>query len=157
MSAGQKIILVRHGEATKTVENPERPLTIVGRQHAEWAATWLERCGYEIGEIRHSKKLRARETAEILGKRLGMNGARVRRVSGLRAHDDPAALAMDLEAEDRSLMLVGHLPFLARLAGILLIGDPDRVGFRFTDAGVLVLGRDRGAWRVEALVGSDGV
>ena len=157
MSGGQKIILVRHGEATKTVENPERPLTVVGRQHAEWAASWLERCGYEVAEIRHSEKLRTRETAEILGKRLGMNGSRVRRRLGLKAHDDPAPVAVDLEADDRSLMLVGHLPFLARLAGILLTGDPDRVGLRFTDAGVLVLGRNRGAWRVEALVGSDAV
>ncbi len=157
MSAGQKIILVRHGQATSTVENPERPLTVVGRQHAEWAATWLERCGYKVAEIRHSEKLRARETAEILGKRLGMNGSRVRRRLGLKSHDDPAPVALDLETEDRSLLLVGHLPFLARLAATLLVGDPDRVGLRFTDAGVLVLGRDRGAWRVEALVGSDGV
>jgi len=157
MSAGQKIVLVRHGEATSTVEDPERPLTVVGRQHAEWAATWLERCGYEVAEIRYSEKLRARETAEILGKRLGMNGSRVRRRLGLKGHDDPAPVAVDIEAEDRSLLIVGHLPFLARLAGILLVGDPDRVGLWFTDAGVLVLGRTRGAWRVEALVGSDAV
>ena len=49
------VILVRHGEATSTSESFERPLTIVGRQHSERMASWLEATGYCVGEIVHSE------------------------------------------------------------------------------------------------------
>jgi phosphohistidine phosphatase SixA len=48
-------------------------------------------------------------------------------------------------------MLVGHLPFLGRLASTLLVGDPDRLSTRFADAGVMVLCRVGGGWRIEAV------
>ncbi len=75
MASDLKIILVRHGQSTSTIENPERPLAIAGRQHAEQMASWLERCGYEVEEIVHSSKLRARQTAKIFGSRLNLHAA----------------------------------------------------------------------------------
>ena len=157
MTAALKVVLVRHGEATSTSENPERPLTIVGRQHAERVATWLSACGHEVDDVLHSTKLRARQTAKIFGHRLGVHAAKVRNRNGLRPHDDPRDVAAEIDAEDRSVMLVGHLPFLNRIASFLLVNDPDRVRFRFTDAGVVVLARNRGGWRVEAVAGHDTV
>ena len=90
MTSASKIILVRHGQSTSTVENPERPLAISGRQHAEQMASWLDGCGYEVEEIVHSSKLRARQTAKIFGSRLGLHAAQVREMAGLKPHDDPA-------------------------------------------------------------------
>jgi phosphohistidine phosphatase len=155
MTAASKLILVRHGEATSTAENPERPLTDVGRQHAERVASWLKRCGHGVDEIRHSDKLRALETAKIFGNRLEVPPAKVRRSPGLKPHDDPAPLAVELEVEERPLMIVGHLPFLNRLASVLLVGDPDKLQFRFADAGAVVLAACCGGWQVEAVAAHD--
>lgn len=152
---GVKVILARHGEATSTMENAERPLTITGRRQTEEAASRLERSGYRIEEIRHSDKLRARQTAKIFGNRLGVPRPRVRPRPGLRPLDDPVNAAVEVEAEGRSLMFVGHLPFLTRFASLLLTGDPNKLSFRFTEAGVVVLGRARGAWQVESVSGHD--
>jgi len=153
MISAQKIILARHGESTSTLDNPERPLAITGRQHAEQMATWLDGCGYGVEEILHSSKLRARQTAKIFGSRLGLHAAHVREMSGLNPHDDPAPAADTFEADRRSIMLVSHLPFLNRLASFLLIGDRDRLQFQFSDAGVVILARVSGGWRIEAVIG----
>jgi len=153
MSSGVKIILARHGQSTSTTENPQRPLAIAGRRHAETVASWLAEGGYEVEEIIHSTKLRARQTAKIFGNRLGVHAARVRETAGLAPHDDPAAVADSLEADRRSVLVVSHLPYLNRLCSLLLLGDPDRLQFQFSDAGVVILAAVSGGWRIEAVVG----
>lgn len=153
MASGMKLLLIRHGESTSTVENPERPLAITGRQHAEQMASWLDRCGYEVERIAHSSKTRARQTAKIFGCRLGVHSARVREMEGINPHDEPKPIAEMLEAERRSLMVVSHLPFLNNLASLMLDGDPYRLQFQFSDAGVLILARVSNGWRIEAVVG----
>lgn len=153
MIATRKIILARHGESTSTVDNPERPLAITGRQHAEQMASWLDGCGYCVEEILHSSKLRARQTAKIFGSRLGLHAAHVREMAGLKPHDDPAQAAEAIESDRRSILIVSHLPFLNRLASLLLVGDPNRLQFQFSDAGTLILARVRDGWRIEAVVG----
>jgi phosphohistidine phosphatase len=155
MTSRQKLVLVRHGESTSTLENPERPLAISGRQHAEHAASWLHGCGYEVEEVVHSSKLRARQTAKIFGSRLGLHAAHVREKSGLKPHDDPAPLTETIEIDRRSIMIVSHLPFLNRLASLMLTGDPERLQFQFSDAGVVVLARVSSGWRIEAVVGHE--
>jgi len=155
MASRLKVLLVRHGESTSTVENPQRPLAITGRQHAEQMATWLDRCGYGVEEIIHSSKLRARQTAKIFGYRLGIHAARVQERTGLKPHDDPAPIAEMLELDRRPVMIVSHLPFLNRLASLLLVGDPDRLQFQFSDAGAVILVKVSGGWRIEAVMGHE--
>lgn len=43
-------------------------------------------------------------------------------------------------------MLVGHLPHLAKLAGLLLVGDADRPVVAFENGGLVSLQRDATAW-----------
>ncbi len=155
MTSAQKIILVRHGESTSTLENPQRPLAITGRQHAEQMASWLVGCGYEVEEVVHSSKLRARQTAKIFGSRLGLHASHVREVPGLKPNDEPATAAETVEVDRRSIMIVSHLPFLNRLASLVLVGDPERLQFQFSDAGAVILARVSGGWRIEAVVGHE--
>lgn len=153
MTSALKVVLVRHGESTGTTENPQRPLAITGRQHAERMASWLDQCGYEVEEIVHSSKLRARQTAKIFGARLGVHAARVREIAGLKPHDDPAPVAEMLELDRRSVMIVSHLPFLNRLASVMLVDEPDRLQFQFSDAGAVILAKVSRGWRIEGVVG----
>ncbi len=154
-TSGWKVVLVRHGEATSTTDNPERPLTITGRQHAERIATWLEAHDVEPDEILHSTKLRARQTAKILGHRLGVPPSRVFEVADLGPHDEPQSVVDRLEAGQRSVMVVGHLPHLNRLASALLVGGAASIQFRFVDAGAVVLARVWDGWRIDAVIGHD--
>jgi phosphohistidine phosphatase len=135
------------------MENPQRPLAISGRQHAEHVASWLDGCDYSVEEILHSSKLRARQTAKIFGARLGVHAGHVRLVSGLKPNDDPAPVAETIKTDRRSVMVVSHLPLLNRLASLLLADDPDLLQFQFSDAGVVILAVVAGGWRIEGVVG----
>ena len=97
------------------------PLTPAGRAEVEATARALAARGVEVAEIRHSGLVRARETAEILGGVL--TPARgIRATTGLAPEDAPDVAAGALERVAAPLMLVGHLPHLARLAAALVGG-----------------------------------
>lgn len=154
-----RLFLVRHGEATSKDENPERPLTEDGARAARDVATVLKRAGaLRVAEIRHSTKRRARETAEIFAAECG-DGARVIEVEGLEPLADVSAMVQDLATADDHVMLVGHLPYLDRLACRLVAGNPEREAFTFEASGVLCLERHdlngQPTWTVEWMLSPD--
>ena len=145
------LYLVQHAEAKSKQEDPDRPLTNQGRRDAEAVAAIAARLDIEVGQIRHSGKTRARQTAEIMGGALSPS-AGVVAVAGLGALDDVKPVARDVEVADYPLMLVGHLPFMERLAGYLLTGDPERAVVDFQHAGIVNLKREDENWQVEWVV-----
>jgi phosphohistidine phosphatase len=149
------VVLVRHANAVSTEEDPTRPLSITGRQQAERMASWLAGLDPRFEEIRHSGKARAEQTAEIFARRLGVKASCLRRVGGLSPHDDPERIAADLETHNGHVMLVSHLPFIGRLASLMLTGDGDRVGLRFANAGVAALAKISGQWQLVALLSQE--
>jgi phosphohistidine phosphatase len=146
-----ELYLVRHGQATAKPDDPNRPLTEPGAEVVELVAGFAARAGIRVDEIRHSEKLRARQTAEILAQALqpprGVNG-----VAGLNPEDDVRAMAEALKREGGSPMLVGHQPFLGRLTGLLVVGDPDTQIVRFRNASIVRLVYERGSWCVDWVV-----
>jgi len=142
-----ELYLVRHGEAKSETEDARRPLNERGRREVESVARAAAAKGITVLEILQSDKLRAGETAEILARHLFPAGG-VRRTQGLGPEDDPFIAKVELEAAAHSLMLVGHLPHLGRLASLLLTGNPDSVVVGFSTATIACLARERGRWRM---------
>ncbi len=147
------LYLVQHAVAKSKEEDPERPLSHQGRVDIERMAAFLaEGKVVAVGSIRHSGKTRAAQTAEVLAERL-QPVTDVSAVEGLKPLDDPALWATRLADERDSLMLVGHQPFMTRLAAWLVAGDPDVEVVRFQPGTVLCLERDEaGRWAVAWLV-----
>jgi phosphohistidine phosphatase len=124
------VYLVQHGQAKCEGEDPQRPLTDRGADDVAWVAHWaVDRFGVRPSRIIHSAKTRSGQTAQIWGRLIGVDPEEG---GGLAPNDDPTTWVRRLAAETGDVMLVGHLPHLAKLAGLLLTGDPDRqlVGFR---------------------------
>lgn len=140
-----RLYLVQHGEAKPEAEDPARPLTDRGREEVQRVARHAAALGLQIAEIRHSGKLRARQTAEILAEELSPRLG-VREMDGLAPTDDPAKARAEVEAAREPLMLVGHLPHLSRLASFLLVGDPGREIIRFRMGAIVFLARPEGSW-----------
>ena len=140
-----ELFLVQHGEAKAEAEDPKRPLTPSGARAVNTVAAWAARAGVSVDEIHHSGKRRAEETAMIFAKHVrpprGPVAAR-----GLMPKDDVRPVANEVGGLDGSLMLVGHLPFLSRLASLLLVGDPERSVIRFRNSGIVCLVREQGNW-----------
>jgi phosphohistidine phosphatase len=139
-----KLYLVQHGQAEAEDADPKRPLTEQGVEDVGRVADYaLERLGVRPAQVLHSGKLRARQTAEIWGRRLNVE---VEQADALAPNDDPKGWVEQLDTETDDLMLVGHLPHLARLAGLLLTGDADRAVIRFAQGGLVGLERTDAGW-----------
>jgi phosphohistidine phosphatase len=138
---------VRHGEAEPEHLDRRRPLTSDGRRGVEKIARAAAARRLKIAEILHSDKLRAKETAEILARFLSPARG-VREISGLSPEDDPLLAKAELETAEESLMLVGHLPHVSRLAALLLVGDSEKTIVDFTPATMVCLACAQGTWRL---------
>lgn len=148
--------LVRHGEAKPDHDDPRRPLSDRGRTDVEKIARAAVAKKVKVDGILHSEKLRARQTAEILARFLSPAGG-VRETSGLAPEDDPLLAAAELEAADASLMLVGHLPHLGRLASLLVTGDGERKIVEFLPATMVCVARSMEQWTLAWTIDPDEV
>ncbi|HWT81982.1 MAG TPA: phosphohistidine phosphatase SixA [Candidatus Methylomirabilis sp.] len=142
------VYLVQHGEAKPETEDPSRPLTDCGREGVQRVARHAAALKLPVSEIRHSGKLRARQTAEILAAALAP-GRGVRQMDSLAPGDDPAKARVVVESAVEPLMLVGHLPHLSRLASMLLVGDPERHIIQFRNGGIVCLVKSEGGWLLQ--------
>ena len=140
--------LMRHGEALAASENPQRPLSPEGRRNVEELARLALARDVEVSAIYHSGILRAKETAEILAGYLVPVGS-VAEHAGLLPEDDPAIVKGELEAATDSILLVGHLPFMSRLAGLLVNGDPERPAAEFFPATLVCCIWAASQWKID--------
>ena len=141
------LYLVQHGKAKSKDEDPDRPLTNEGRDEVEAVMLLLMQYGaITAARVAHSGKLRAAETARIIGSKLDVA---VEEDDGLKPMDDPSIWADRLDEDGDDVMLVGHLPHLPKLASRLLCGDPDAGVVEFTNGGVVCLRLEEGSWALE--------
>lgn len=145
------VYLVQHGEAKPKEEDPERPLTRAGKETVQQVAAWAARMGLRVDQVRHSGKLRARQTAAIFAEKLQPREG-IASYPGLAPNDDVRPVVEELATCPCSVMLVGHLPFLSRMAGALLVGDPQREPIRFRQGGLVGLVTEGEAWKVACVV-----
>lgn len=145
------LYLVQHGEARPKEEDPERSLSDKGMADvtkiAKYAAT---QCNMQVDKICHSGKLRAAQTAGILAEHLGISS--LVKVDGIRPLDVPDTWVAKLKEKSEDLLIVGHLPHLARLATSLLCGAGENVLVRFQTGGILALKREDLQWQVQWMV-----
>ena len=134
------LYLIQHGKSLPKERDPQRGLSDEGRAEVHEIAAEARRHGVKVDRILHSGKTRAEQTAEIFAAALDPpNGIEER--DGLKPLDDVVAIADDLDAGD-NLMLVGHLPFMERLAAYLVAGFTDRPVVRFQNGGIVALDQD---------------
>jgi phosphohistidine phosphatase len=141
------VYLIQHGEAKPKDVDPNRSLTDRGRAETERVAAIAARMKLDVHQIWHSGKTRAEETATIIGAALAPIGG-VASVTGLAPNDDVHPVAEALERESRPLMLVGHMPFMARLVGLLLTGNTEQAPVKFRNSAIVCLTREGERWQV---------
>lgn len=149
------LYLVQHGQAHSQEVDPERGLTDIGKENVEKVASFFRRLNIEVASVWESGKKRATQTAEILSSALTSRGGLVCE-QGLAPLDPVASVAAKLSSLDSDYMIVGHLPFLARLASYLVIGKEEPEIIRFQQGGVVCLERGSGSgWVVRWIVVPD--
>jgi len=134
------LYLVQHGQSLPKDVDPDQGLSEKGVAETERIAGVAKGYNINVGQIRHSVKTRARKTADIFASALLPDGG-VKEVQGLKPMDDVAAFAASLNS-DTNTMLVGHLPFMERMASYLVTGSIDTPLFRFQNSGIVCLDKD---------------
>jgi phosphohistidine phosphatase len=148
-----RLYLVRHGKAEPGGDDEARRLTDRGRKDVQRTASALRAARVQVDRIDHSGLARAAETSEILASALD---APAGATHGLAPMDDVAAAARRLESVALPrLMLVGHQPFMSRLAAYLLTGRAAGVAIHLPTAAVVHLSNDERAWELEWLLVPD--
>ena len=142
------LYLVRHGDAVSANENPQRPLSAKGREQVEHTARFALARKIQVSTIYHSGILRALETAQIFAQLLTPPLGLVEH-AGLLPEDDPAVVKAELDIGEDSILLVGHLPYLNRLASLLVTGDPDRVVVELTPAMMVCCSKQNDRWNID--------
>jgi len=140
------LYLVQHGKSLPKDVDPDQGLSDEGIAETKRIADVARGYRVKVSFIRQSGKKRARQTAEILAEALNpANG--VAEVSGLKPLDDVAACAAVLDAAANT-MLVGHLPFMERMASFLVTGSAEKPIFRFQNSGIVCLEKEpqSGSW-----------
>jgi len=138
---------VRHGEAKSEQEDPQRPLSSRGREEVDRVSRAAAKKGMAASRIFHSDKLRAKQTAEILARNI-IPSEGICEINGLGPEDDPSLTKAELEVSGKSLIVVGHLPHLNRLAAMLLNGNSEAQMLDLPTASVVCLSRRKKEWKV---------
>jgi phosphohistidine phosphatase len=134
------LYLVQHGKAATKETDPLRPLTEEGRNDVQKVAEFIKPLSLRVDCLWHSGKTRAAQTAEILATVVKSNKATSQR-QGLAPNDDVTALKDELSMTENDIMIVGHLPFLGKLASLLTADCESAEVVEFKQGGILCLNR----------------
>ena len=132
-----KLYLMQHAVAYSSEENSPRALNPAGIEQARLSAHGIRRLGLEFDLIMSSPKRRAKQTAALVAEEVRYPYSDILTSEALMPDRPPEELLQLLQKEstDSCILLVGHLPQLARLADTLT-GGGDLI---FENAGLTCL------------------
>ena len=142
------LYLVQHGWAFSKEEDPERGLTDQGKSESRKTGEFLRDHADDIHVIWHSGRKRSRETAEIIAGVLGIP-ERILEHTYLGPNDPVSPVHSELKKAARDKIIVGHLPYLCKLASSLLTGYEDQLSVSFINSGICCLEKNEGKWTMK--------
>ena len=151
-----KLYLVRHAEAEDGDVDANRQLTDQGRADARRLAEALRPLDLRVREIWHSGYPRAAQTAEPIAHEIA--GVALKARDGLTPFDRTRPIAKEIKRYSADLMIVGHEPFLGKLAARLVTGRAARAVVKLDKPSIVCLDDDgdgSGEWRVRWLLSRD--
>ena len=144
-----KLYLIQHGLALSKEEDPERPLSALGKAQTQRTAEYMKSRSIKVDAIWHSTKLRAVQTAEIIAEALANEEIQAR--DDMNPLDTVEKFPGEILASNKDIMIIGHLPFLQKLASRLLIGSEESKIILFKNSGVVSLDYEE-KWKIDWLV-----
>jgi phosphohistidine phosphatase len=140
------LILVRHGEFVRndpSLTNVSYPLARGGKREMGQTARRLETMGIAPGLIVSSPTRYARESAEVLGKTLGLSPEQIKGIPELLEAEkrDIQRVIHQLDDSADTIILVGHNPAVSELRAYL--AGVDVFNMKLADFSVLQLDVDR--------------
>lgn len=144
-----RLYLVQTGEAaTQETTDFDRPLTSAGRLNVEKLASLLSTVNLDARRVIHSGALRAEQTLEMLRWAATPDRGRVEKRPGLGPQDPVEPWVGEINGWTEDAVIVGHQPFLGRLAAQLLAGRGGPPVVTFVPGTAVCLERGAEGWSV---------
>lgn len=117
-----ELYLMQHGSAFSKDIDPEEPLSPVGREQIIKSAQAVRRMGLAFDVVVASPKTRSQQTAGVVCELIGFPEENIVVTDKVKAMASPAESIEFLEQykNQGAVLVAGHLPNLARVAGELL-------------------------------------
>ncbi len=149
------LYLVQHADAHSKENDASRSLSSEGISDIKKVAEYAAQLNVAVHQIIHSGKMRSLQTAQVLADHVIVD-MEVLESDGLLPMDDPIIWYDRMPSISNDIMLVGHLPHLAKLSGLLLCGNKDKCVVNFEKGCVVCMKRsDEGIWAIEWIVKPD--
>jgi len=143
-----KLYLLQHGDALPEEVNPDRPLSERGLEDVRRLAEFVGKNDIRAQRVHHSGKMRARETADIVAAKMAA-GAKIEATTSLNPNDPVEPWAKQINNWQEDSLLVGHMPFMGRMAAYLLSGNSSSQFVAFKPGSMLCLERNEsGDWAI---------
>lgn len=146
-----KLYIVQHGDALTKDIDEERPLSNIG--HAEVGQVAALLAGHmQVSRVVHSGKLRAQQTADIFTTIIAGEFP-VEQIGGIGPNDSVADFAQKIEEWGEDMLVVSHLPFVARLVSLLLTGRETENIVSYTPGSICFLqSKSGGGWQLHWMI-----
>ena len=147
-----KLYLVQHAKAASKEADPQRSLTEEGRRDIRKVAEFIKPLNLSVDYLWHSGKTRAQQTAEILADVVEVKKEMTAH-EGLSPNDNVSTLRDEIISDRQDIMIVGHLPFMSKLASLLLTGSESSNTVAFKNGGIVCLDySDDNQWQLDWMI-----
>jgi len=147
-----KLFLVQHAKAVSSEVDPDRPLTVEGQRDMQKVAEFIKPLSFAVDNLWHSGKTRARQTAEILATVITIENEMAVH-DGLAPNDNVQVIKDSIVSVGRDMMIVGHLPFMSKLASLLLTGSESSGTVAFRQGGIVCLSTEGdNKWQIDWMI-----
>ncbi|MBI5015303.1 MAG: phosphohistidine phosphatase SixA [Deltaproteobacteria bacterium] len=148
-----RLYLVQTGEALPMEKADfDRPLSDKGRLHVEKLTSLLSRANLQSKKVIHSGNTRAQQTLEILRWAATPERRLVEARSGLNPNDPVEPWVQEIAQWTEDAVIVGHQPFLGKLASRLVAGTEDAQVVLFVPTTAVCVEKDATGWSVAWMI-----
>ena len=148
-----RLYLVQTGEALpKEKTDFERPLSDKGRLTVERLASLLSTVKLDVKKVIHSGNVRAQQTLELLQWAATATRIALEARSGLNPDDPVEPWVEEIAKWQDDAVIVGHQPFLGRLASRLVSGREEPAAVLFVPGTAVCLEKGAAGWSVAWMI-----
>jgi len=147
------LYILQHGEAVPKEIDPERPLSERGNRDIRILALHMQNMDVQLGNVFHSGKLRAEQSARLIAESLSPEIQPVK-TEGLNPNDDPTVITGDIEQMNENILIASHMPFVSRLCSTLLTGTTE-AEFASEPGTLFCLEKAEDKWRLAYMLRPD--
>ncbi len=150
-----KLYLVQHGKALAKDIDPGCPLSPEGARDITQMAEFLKKSGLTVENIFHSGKIRAHQTANILGEAI-LVGGEVKVIDGIKPNDSVRDFSIKVHKLKKDTMIVGHLPFMEKMVSYLVTGNATTAIVNYKKGSVVCLKQNKQEhWQIQWMLRPD--